>query len=117
MDDKAFGNRLKEARKAKNLTVEQLAEMMNRSPNSITQLEGGKRGTTLPTLVEFCHALDVSPTALLAADLKENLDDNSSEYIEVFEFFETLTPQELAVIKDITEITIEKRKSYREGKS
>ena len=117
MDEKSLGAKIQAARNAKGYTADELAEIINKSSKSISPLETGARGTTLSTLMDYCHALDAKPSELLAADLNDSLDNYPSDYIDLFEFVATLTPYEISVLEDIIEITIEKRKSYRETKS
>lgn len=61
----AMGRRIKKARKAKNLTQEQLAEMCDLSTAHIGHVERGTRALSLETLVKISLVLDVSTDYLL----------------------------------------------------
>lgn len=56
---KMFGRRLRELRKAGNLSQEKLAEMMGLSPNTIGMIERGNRTTTVEKAFRFALALQV----------------------------------------------------------
>jgi len=108
-----LGARLKEARNAKGLTAEQLSELVNINPKSIWLIESGNRSTTLPTLLKFCHALDLKPSDLLSGDLDNDVKNATTEYLELFELMDILNAKDLSVLEDIIQVTIKKRKSYR----
>lgn len=59
-----FGKRLKEIRKRKGLTQEQLADLMNMDVNNISYLEQGKHLPKKENLEKLCMALDVEPKEL-----------------------------------------------------
>ena len=56
---KKFGERVKELRKDKGLSQEQLAEKIKRDPRSVVAIEGGKRNPTLNTIDKLAKALGV----------------------------------------------------------
>lgn len=57
--DKLIGSRISQARKAKQLTQENLAEFSGMSVSAISRIETGKNSTSLKTLCKFCDILDV----------------------------------------------------------
>ena len=59
-----FGKRLKEIRKRKGLTQEQLADLMGMEVNNISYLEQGKHLPKKENLEKLCQALDVEPKEL-----------------------------------------------------
>ena len=63
-----FGKRLKELRKDKGLTQQQLGDMVGVTKVSICCYENGTRTPTLETLVDLADALSVKITSLLAID-------------------------------------------------
>lgn len=65
MDLKAVGQRIKEAREAKNLTQEDLAAIVDLSPTHVSVIERGLKTTKLDTFVAIANALDVSADSLL----------------------------------------------------
>lgn len=70
---KTLGQKLKASRKAKGITLTQLAEAVHRSPASLSKYENGEVNIAIDSLVEICTALNVDIAELLPAtyvDLK-----------------------------------------------
>ena len=67
-----LGLRVRDARKAKHLTQEQLAEKVGISSSFMGHIERGTRIASIDTLVSVCNVLSVSPCLLLGASLSEN---------------------------------------------
>ncbi|WP_287642999.1 helix-turn-helix domain-containing protein [Blautia sp.] len=65
MDLKVVGQRIKDAREAKNLTQEELAALVNLSSTHVSVIERGLKVTKLDTFVAIANALDVSADELL----------------------------------------------------
>ena len=55
-----FGQRLREQRLKQNLTLEQLAEKANLSPNYVGMVERGLKEPGLATIVKLLNGLNVS---------------------------------------------------------
>ena len=72
MDQKKIGLFLKELRKEKGLTQQQLAEIMNVSNRSISRWETGSNMPDLDLLISIANYYDV--------DLKEILDGETVEF-------------------------------------
>ena len=64
-DQAAFGYRLKETRKERGLTQEQLAEVLNISTPHLGNIEIGKRGISVDLLMEVSDVLNVSVDFLI----------------------------------------------------
>lgn len=64
-DQAAFGCRLKEMRKERGLTQEQLAEALNISTPHLGNIEIGKRGISVDLLMEVSDVLNVSVDFLI----------------------------------------------------
>ena len=64
-DNHAVGKRVRDARVAKGLTQEQLAELAGVSPTYISVVERGIKSPQLDTFVPLCNALGVSADSLL----------------------------------------------------
>ena len=69
MDKKAFGSRLRQARKDRGLTSEKLSELCNINATYLRQIEGGTKVPSLPIFISLCEALDASPNSLLIDSL------------------------------------------------
>lgn len=65
-----FGSRIKELRKAKNLTQQQLADLVNVTKVSICCYEKGNRTPNLETFLDLIRVLDTTPNYLLGIDVK-----------------------------------------------
>lgn len=67
-----IGERVKCAREKLNLTQERFAELINVSPQYISDMERGKTGVSVSTLRKICVALSVSCDILLLGREIEN---------------------------------------------
>ena len=87
-----LGLKIKELRKQKRLTQEQLAEMLNLDTGYISKLEVGRNFPTIGTLEKIASALDV----------------------ELYELFQFSTSKELDFKSEITSIydSLNKEKQY-----
>ena len=65
MDYKLMGQRIREHRKKKGLTQEQLAELIDISPSFMGPIERGSRISSLDTVMRLCEVLEVMPNELL----------------------------------------------------
>ena len=65
MDKLSMGDRIKEARKNKKLTQEQLAEKLDLSVEFISNIERGIRLPSMPVFIKMIELLDVSADYLL----------------------------------------------------
>lgn len=65
MNQKAIGRRIKEAREKKQLTQEQLAELVDLSPMHVSVIERGVKLPKLETLINIANVLNVSADVLL----------------------------------------------------
>lgn len=63
---KTFGEKVKRLRKAKNLTQEQLAEMINIAPKNLSKIEVGTSFVSAETLDNIIVALDTTTEELFA---------------------------------------------------
>ena len=60
----AFGKKVKELRKAKKLSQEKLAYMVDSELSTINRIELGKAGTSFTTIMAISEALGVHPKVL-----------------------------------------------------
>lgn len=80
---KSFGEKIKRLRKKRNLTQEQLAEMIDISPRNLSKIEVGDCFVKAETLEKLLRALGISTEELFANDhIKTN-----SELIERINFY------------------------------
>lgn len=66
MNLKAVGQRIKQAREAKGLTQEQLAEKVNLSASHMSVIERGIKPPKLETFVEIANVLGADANSILA---------------------------------------------------
>jgi transcriptional regulator with XRE-family HTH domain len=67
IDNIEIGKRIELYRKRKGLTQQELAELMNLSRSSVTQIEQGKRNVTVPELFRFSKELEFPVSEFFAA--------------------------------------------------
>lgn len=76
MDQQKIGNFLKELRKEKNLTQEQLAEKLNVSGRTVSRWETGSNMPDISLLVEIAEFYDVSISEIIDGERKSELMNN-----------------------------------------
>ena len=86
MDNKKLlGKRIKEIRKFKGLTQEQLSEMIELETSSLSGIESGRFYPSLHVLEKIASALDVELIDFFkftSVKIPENLDEESAKIIE-----------------------------------
>ena len=76
MNYELLGKHIREQRKVKKYTLEQLAEMLDVSTTFIGQIERAKGIPSLETLVKIANVLEVSIDSLLFGDLNSEAGNN-----------------------------------------
>ena len=80
MDQRKIGEFLKELRKEKNLTQEQLAEQLNVSNRSVSRWETGRNMPDIGLLVEIAELYDVSISEIIDGKRRsENMNEEVKE--------------------------------------
>ena len=97
MDYYAIGQQIRKSRKARGLSQEQLAEMVNISTTHMSHIETGNTKLSLPVLVDITNALDVRTDDLL--DRSQYTTGNAVE--EIAAMLESCSAQEAKVVVDI----------------
>ena len=69
-----LGTRLKHARNEKKYTQEFVAESVNVSPDLIRNIENGRNIGSIPTLLNLCNFLEITPDYLFEPLLTTNKD-------------------------------------------
>jgi len=67
-----LGDRLKEIRKQKKLTLDEIASMTGVSKGTLSQIENGKVQPSTDNLIKICERLECSSDYLLLGIIKEN---------------------------------------------
>lgn len=78
MELKSIGRKIKEQRVKKNISQEELAEIVDVTPSYISNLERGNRLASLKTTLDIVNALDMSFDYLMLENMK-----NSSKEIKI----------------------------------
>ena len=89
-----LGSRIKSLRKAKGLTQEQLANLINVTKVSICCYEKGNRTPNLETFMDLVNVLDTNPNYLLGTDVKVVAEDEE-------EYSITLPKEDIQIINEI----------------
>ena len=88
---KHFGREVRRLRKARRLTIEQLAERAELSTNYLGAVERGEKNPSLSTIVGIAQGLAVAPGALLMSqaggELGEELSPRDYQMLRVFKAF------------------------------
>lgn len=86
MDTKRLlGRRIKEIRKSRNLTQEQLAELINLETTSLSGIESGRHYPSLPTLEKIANNLHVEISSLFNFNHLQSIDIIKKEIAERIE--------------------------------
>lgn len=103
MNYELLGKHIREQRKKKKYTLEQLAEKLDVSTTFIGQIERAKGIPSLETLVKIANTLEISIDSLLFGDL--NTKSGNSYFIKkVEEMTETFTAKEKELLLKNLEI-------------
>ena len=78
---KKLGNRIREIRTNRSLKQEALAEKVNMSAKSLSQIELGNNFVSAETLEEICLALNITPKVLFDFEYSEITKENSIKEI------------------------------------
>lgn len=112
MNYELLGRRIRQRRKEKKYTLEQLAEKLDVSTTFIGQIERAKGIPSLETLVKIANVLEISTDCLLFGDL--NSKSGNNHFIKkVAELTETFTPNEKELLLTTIEIINKYRNSDR----
>ena len=99
---KSFGEKIKRLRKQRNLTQEQLAEMIDIAPRNLSKIEVGVNFVTAETLEKLVEALNIRADELFANDYiktskellsdiytkLDNLKDNTNKLETIYKMIE-----------------------------
>lgn len=89
-----FGSRIKELRKAKGLTQQNLADLINVTKVSVCCYEKGTRTPNLDTFIDLVNVLGTSPDYLLGRDTKVAC-EGEEDYIM------TLPREDIQIIREM----------------
>lgn len=105
MFEKKIGRRIQLFRKKKKLTQEQLAEMINVSPNHLSAIERGVYGVKLDTLIRIMNILDCTADDIFADVLSCGYKIKASRLSDELK---QLSAKDQSVILSLVDIMIKK---------
>jgi transcriptional regulator with XRE-family HTH domain len=74
---KALGSAVRALRKERGLTQEQLAELCDRHPVYISELERGLKNPSIESIIRLCAALKTTPGNLMDLAFEKNVTDRA----------------------------------------
>lgn len=89
-----IGERIKKSREAVSLTQEKFSEMVGVSVQYVSDLERGKVGTSISTLVKICRVLHVPSDYILFGESK------TGEVPAVLDRLEGLSDKQIEIVED-----------------
>lgn len=98
MDYYKIGQRIRSIRKAKDISQEQLAEMISISTTHMSHIETGNTKLSLPVFVSIAKALDVQTDSLLHDELQNT---KSQANNDINTIIDSCTTNQVAVIVDV----------------
>lgn len=109
VDFEIIGKRIKERRKQLHLSQEKLAEMVDKSTVYISNLENGKRGASVESIIMICGTLGLGLDELLVGTIPEGTD----EYLDMIaSVFQQCTETEKRLISEVVIILFEVMGKY-----
>ena len=102
MDYYAIGQRIRKYRKAKGLSQEQLAEIVDISTTHMSHIETGNTKLSLQVFADLAEALQVSVDSLLY-DVNSN--SKQQAYQEITDILDQCTPAKAQALKEIISST------------
>lgn len=106
MDAKLFGQKVKELRKDKGYTNDQLAEICEIDVGHLRQIQAGKRAPSFPLAIKLCEVLGKTPNYMFeVADPEEE---------ELIKRINSLTPHQIEALYRILDTYISLQQEYRE---
>ncbi len=112
MNYELLGRKIRQQRKEKKYTLEQLAEKLDVSTTFIGQIERAKGIPSLETLVKIANILEISTDSLLFGDLNSR-SGNNCFIKKIAELTETFTPNEKELLLKNIEIINEYRNNVK----
>lgn len=97
-----FGEKIKDARKSKNLTQKQLAGKIGAKHNSVSDWENDKNRPDTATIELLCKALNITPNYLLDTSPGEYT-PAEKKLIEKYRFISEYSPEGTATVSYILE--------------
>lgn len=105
-----FGTILKQLRKLRGLTQEDLAQLTGRSVDAVSQWERGVNWPSFDTLVRLSEALDMPAATFFQTGITET-DDRLARKIDMTLLIESMTDQQLDLARELLKVVV--RQNYK----
>ena len=84
--NKIIGNNVRFIRKSNKLSQEKFAELLDLSPQFISDLERGVQGISLTTMIKICNTMKCSPMVILSNLIEfDNYNNEIDDFINLSE--------------------------------
>ena len=113
LDYRIIGSKIKEMRKRRKLTQEQLAELIEKTQHHISYIENGERQLSLDTFVEIAKALNATTYELLPATALSEKEQNMAFAI----ILDSCTAYEKQIVFDVVKVlkqSLQSNQAYRD---
>ena len=84
LDFKPIGKRIYNLRRERNITQEQLAELVNLSVTQVSKLENGKSRLSLDSLINIATVLEASTDEILFGRIQAGADHRYDDVLDIF---------------------------------
>jgi len=98
---KLFGERVRMLRKRQGLTQEELAEKIERTPNTVSNIETGTVSPNVETIISIAKVLEVDIAELF--NVAENLTADKKKRSAIEQIVSLLQNQDMNIIKAVEE--------------
>lgn len=95
---KQLGANVRRHRKRLNLTMEELAELANIHPNTVSNIEQAEQATSIFILLKISKALGVSTDELMFGSVAQQLEKSSDQMKDLFRLADQLDPAQLEIL-------------------
>ncbi|MCQ2484208.1 MAG: helix-turn-helix domain-containing protein [Clostridia bacterium] len=100
---KSIGKRIRDTREEQNLSREKFAEKANISSQFLADIETGKKGMTIDTLIKICNAFGVSANAIIY----DNNDKDEEQLNEIMHMLKKVDTKTIITIKSIIKLIVQ----------
>lgn len=109
IDNSLFARALRRAADKKKMKHAELARLIDKAEGTVNQIFAGERLTSIPTLIDICDALEITPDYLLSQYLGQPDNMSEDEYHKIMNLLSELTPNELKLVYTMIESIIRYR--------
>ena len=102
-----LGQRIRQARKLRNISQEKFAELCEKSVSAISRIENGETMPSLKTLLHMSQILEVGPEVLLCDFIFDDTAASSPSVAEAIKLLNTLNSSQQQFILNLIELYIQ----------